>query len=516
MVPLRRRLAKWRLPSPPSRLQRGWQPSAPFPHHDPWNTGAKLRAGEFEFLSEKAFLGRPVDWEAPGQSLLWRFNLHYFHYLHLLSDREQVALCRDWIASNPVGEGAGWHPYPTSLRLVNWCRSGLAAREVLESLYRQAAYLFRTVETHVYGNHLLENARALVMAGWYLRGQGEADRWRKRGLAIYRDELGEQILSDGFHFERSPMYHALALEGILDVLNVLPRAGLLRERLREAARAMADALGAVVRPDGTIALFNDSTVEIAPPPRRLLQYAREVLDHRPRPRRTFERAGYYVEDSEDLWMMLDGGAVGPEYLMAHAHADVFSYELSFFGTCFVVDAGVYAYAPGPMRRYVRGTKAHNTVQIDGVDQVECWNSFRVARRAAPKNVSWEKADETAVFCGEFDGYRARIGDDVVHRRRVEIDGRERRVRVLDRVTGRGTHCVESRIRLHPEVGISQSENAIFLEREGRESRLEVEGGGLRREMGWYCPRFGVRHPISVLVIGGEAALPIQLAYEFRY
>ena len=37
--------------------------------------------------------------------LLWRFNLHYFDYLHLLASHEQVALCREWAADNPVGEG---------------------------------------------------------------------------------------------------------------------------------------------------------------------------------------------------------------------------------------------------------------------------------------------------------------------------------------------------------------------------------------------------------------------------
>lgn len=111
--------------------------------------------GRFCFLNETAELGRPVDWSAESMPLLWRFNLHCFDYPHLLESHEQVALCREWTAKNPVGEGVGWHPYPTSLRLVNWCRAELAAPDLLESLYRQASYLYRTVETHVYGNQLL-------------------------------------------------------------------------------------------------------------------------------------------------------------------------------------------------------------------------------------------------------------------------------------------------------------------------------------------------------------------------
>ena len=120
------------------------------------------------------------------------------------------------------------------------------------SLYQQAAYLYRNLETHVGGNHLLENARALVMAGRYFRGQGEADAWQARGLELYRQELPRQILSDGMHFERSPMYHALMLEGVLDVLNVLPAGHSDLAWLTRTAQRMADALAGMTHPDGHV------------------------------------------------------------------------------------------------------------------------------------------------------------------------------------------------------------------------------------------------------------------------
>lgn len=516
VAPLRRWGAAWRVPSPPSDLEGPGQTPVGAPNHDPWNARTDILEGTFCLLNKSGDLGRPVDWAAQEQSLLWRFTLHYFNYLHLLEDEEQVVLCREWIEANPVGAGVAWHPYPTSLRLVNWCRSGLAAPDVLESLYQQAAYLYRNVETHVQGNHLLENARALVMAGCYLDGQGEAEQWRERGLAIYRDELDEQVLANGFHFERSPMYHALVLEGILDVLNVLSTPRPVRTRLREAARAMTDALVSVTHPDGTIALFNDSTQDIAPATDRLLAYARQVLGHDANSRGEFSQAGYYVQESDDLWLMIDGGPGGPEYLMAHAHADVFSYELSLFGDRIVVDGGVYEYSAGPMRQYVRGTGAHNTVQVDGADQFECWDSFRVARRAPPKNVVWEEMKDGAMFRGQFDGYQAQIGNDITHCRRIEIDKAARSVRVFDTVTGTGTHRVESRVRLHPEVEVSQDGNVFFLKRNGNQCTLEVGVGDVRRETGLYCPRFGIRHRICVFVIGGDRSLPVQLSYEFRY
>ena len=516
MAPLRRRLAAWRLPPPPSHLRPTGPAPTQGPAHDPWNTRERIQGGDFCFLNEEASLGRPVDWAAPEQSHLWRFTLHYFHYLHLLSTQEQVALCREWVAANRRGEGVGWHPYPTSLRLVNWCRAGLPASDLLESLYRQAAYLYRTVETHVYGNHLLENARALVLAGCYLQGQGEADRWVRRGLALYRDEIEEQILPDGVHFERSPMYHALMLEGLLDVISVLPDDQSDQQLLRKTARDMTEVLAAVTHPDGTLALFNDSTHEIAPSPARLLQYSREVLGSTPTSQAAFPDAGYYVAQADDLWMMIDGGPAGPEYLMAHAHADLFSYELSLFGGRFVVDSGVYEYAAGPMRQYVRGTAAHNTVQVDGLDQIECWDSFRVARRDAPRDVEWTRTERGAAFNGEFDGYRGRVGDNIAHRRRIEVDKEARCIHVRDTVTGSGVHRVESRIRLHPDVAASQDGDGFVLERNGNQCRIEIEGGRVERETGWYCPRFGVRNKNCCLLIRKKAPLPVQLSYQIRY
>lgn len=513
---LRRWHAAWRVPEPPLELTVTGRAHTAFPAHDPWNTRPEVLEGRFTFLNKTAELGRPVDWQAESMSLLWRFNLHYFHCLYLLKPSEQMALCREWIAANPVGEGVGWHPYPTALRIVNWCRVGLTAPDCLRSLYQQAAYLHRNVETHIYGNHLLENARALVVAGCLLRGQGEADAWLKHGLSIYRRETSEQILSDGFHFERSPMYHALVLEGYLDVLNVLPKGSPDRPQLADAARAMTDALAGVTHPDGRIALFNDSTVEIAPSPAKLLKYADGVLDYAPQPTLDLKEAGYHMYSSEKAWLMLDAGPGGPEYLMAHAHADIFSYELSLGGYRFIVDTGVYGYGSDDMRDYVRGTAAHNTVEVDGTDQIECWDRFRVARRAAPHSVVWTSRPHGVEFEGIYSGYEALIGNDIQHTRRLVLDEAARTITFEDKVEGTGSHQIASRIHLHPEVAVRNEAGTWMLSRDGVTCTLVTDGPQVQRVSGWYCPRFGVRKKNDVFVLRHDGALPTRMRYRLRY
>ncbi len=488
-----------RLPEPPADLRGAFRPRVVPPQHEPWNSAEGLRAGRFCFLNERAELGRPVRWGAPEKPLLWRFNLHYFHYLHLLERDEQVALCRDWMAAHPPTVQPAWHAYPTSLRIVNWCRAGIEAADLQASLYGQAAHLYRNLETHVMGNHLLENARALVHAGRFFEGEGEAPRWLEKGLAIYRREAREQILPDGGHFERSPMYHALMLEGFLDVLNLLPEGHPDRPFFRETCSAMVAAFQPFVHPDGSLALFNDSTQEIALEPAILLDYADALLGTRPSPRWSLPATGYHAFRDETWYFVCDAGPAGPDYLMAHAHADVFSFELSVGGVPFVVDTGVYAYAPGAARDFVRQTRAHSTLEIDGADQIETWGSFRVGRRAAPHDVETMRTGRTLQVTGRFSGSARQIGDGLTHQRAFMLDADAGTLRIEDEVRGRGRHHLASRLTLHPDVAVRVEGCEAWLERAG--VRLHVTASHpLAVEQGWHCPRFGVREARPVLVL----------------
>ncbi len=498
-----------RLPDPPRRLQGALPARVAIPQHDPWNTAEALRLRHFCFLNDSADLRNPVRWSAREKPLLWRFNLHYFHYLHLLEREEQDVLCRDWIAANSPGTQPAWHAYPTALRIVNWCRADVQAADLQDSLYRQAAHLYRNLETHVMGNHLLENARALVYAGRFFEGQGEAPRWLEKGLGIFRTQTPEQILPDGGHFERSPMYHALMLEGYLDVLNLLPENHPDASFFEETCQRMTAAFQSFIHPDGSLALFNDSTQEIALAPDLLLGYADALLGSRPAPRLDLPDTGYHAYRDAHWYFVADAGPVGPDYLMAHAHADVFSFELSVGGVPFIVDTGVYSYANGPARDYVRSTAAHSTLEIDGVNQVETWGSFRVGRRAAPRDVRAERTSGSLRVEGVFDGYAQQIGDALLHRRTFSLDAEAGALRIEDRVEGQGTHRIVSRLTLHPEVEVRVEDDAAWLERDGIRLRvtasdtLEIEEGG-------YCPRFGTRKARPVLTLTHDGPLAASL------
>ncbi len=547
VAPLRRRVTALRLPPAPAELGRPGLPVRVVrPGHDPWNEAAALTEGEFRFLGRPLQVGWPPHWQAGETAdlpLLWQFHLHYHEFLSLLGPADRVAVCRDWAERNPPGAGVAWHPYVTSRRIASWCRflPPEAGPELAQSLWRQTAYLARNVERHVLGNHLLDNARALVLAAAWMGDRPEVAGWRALGLEILREQVGEQVLSDGIHFERSPMYQALVLEMLLDVLNVLPEGHSGRPVLEPAARALGDGLWSLVHPDGGIALLNDAALGVAPPASSLLSSLRALTGHEPRRRAAFPEGGYYVWDADPAWLVVDGGPIGPDHLPAHGHADTFTYELSLGGVRFVADSGVSRYEAGPDRDRERGTRAHNTVCVDGMDQAEVWGSFRVGRRWAPERVSFVldgggsgldgpeiggtsagSSGGRAVprgfrFEGEFGGYARLIGDGIRHRR-VLTGSSGREIRVEDQVTGRGEHRVESLIHLHPDVRVEREpgqERALRLTRDGVEARLVVEAGRLAVEESVHSPRFGEVLPSQAVVVY-EERLPARLSYRISY
>jgi hypothetical protein len=84
------------------------------------------------------------------------------------------------------------------------------------------------------------------------------------------------------------------------------------------------------------------------------------------------------------------------------------------------------------------------------------------------------------------------------------------------VFGQGTHRAESRLHLHPDVHVQQDGERIHLRRGEDRCRIDVVTGEIGWEKGWYCPHFGVRHRICVLVMRDEGRGPLRCGYRFRY
>jgi uncharacterized heparinase superfamily protein len=374
----------------------------------------------------------------------------------------------------------------------------------------------RNLEYHLMGNHLFTNAKALVYAGLYFDGP-EAERFLRTGLDIVARQIGEQILLDGGHFERSPMYHAAALEDQLDLLNLLQAARQpVPQSWTQLIARMQHWLDVMEHPDGEISLFNDAALGIAPSGAELRDYATR-LGHAPRAANCaslvlLPDSGYARLSCGPFCLIADCAPLGPDYLPAHGHADTLSFELSIDGRRALVNSGTSEYGSSAERQRQRGTAAHNTVMVDGENSSEVWSGFRVARRARVRVLKAEDGDAPALTA-EHDGY-IRLRGRNLHRRRWAL--RPGSLRIEDEVTGAFKRA-EAFFHLHPDVRmLGQSEShRIDLGLGSRKFRLQFEGAeAVELRPGTWHPRFGIslsNHHVAVRFAG--AHLETNLAVD---
>ncbi len=432
-----------------------------------------LTQWEFCFLNEKHLLDSPADWDDPGISKLWRYNLHYFDDLNAVNADSRVdwhkELMAKWIRDNPPAIGTGWEPYPTSLRIVNWIKWALSGNELsqesIHSLAIQIRWLAQRLEFHILGNHLIANAKALIFAGLFFKG-AEATSWLATGLNILKDEVTEQILSDGGHFERSPMYHQIVLEDLLDLVNItaafpklVPEKQLVE--WRNTIDIMFYWLQSILHPDREIPFFNDAAFGIVVPFEELREYAVRLginVDFNSESLINLPKSGYVRVENGVAVGLIDVAPIGPDYLPGHAHADTLSFELSLFGQRVFINSGVSQYGNNLVRQYQRSTIAHNTVGIDGYNSSEVWAGFRVARRAYPKHLEVEKLNsEIKVVC-EHDGY-TRLPGKCIHKR--EWIFKEKRLCIIDKITGTYKNAVAN-FYLHPDIKINEANELMGI------------------------------------------------------
>ena len=545
---LQRKTLRWRK-SVPVVLKKVSPPAA-FPEWQSPSALHGIETREFRFLNVTHPPSGYIPWSSREFSRLWLYHLNYCDFLNvdLRAFERRFHLVRaldvalDWCTQNTTGMEVGWEPYPLSLRIVNWLKflmrnaeraealgKGETLQALLAGLRIQALALEARLETHLLANHLMKNIKALMFAGALLSAP-ESSRWWAKGEKLLKRELAEQILPDGGHFERSPMYHAEALEDLLDIRTLASACeGIIKcaPQLSACIAQMAAFLRCMLHPDGEIPLFNDSALGIARPAGQLVTLAGDSVEvpSIARPEVSIlDDTGYAVirAPSSGGCLIFDCGPLGPDYQPGHGHSDVLSYELSLHGQRVVVDTGVSTYEPCAERRYERSTAAHNTVRIDGEDQAETWASFRVGRRPRVGRID---AGETAGMSFVRGGHYAYQHRSVTHFRMIVLTSTNSWV-VIDSLSGKGKHLVESFIHFHPAVRVENVNNPPTSAAGTASTCWAIQfgeyqyflttlgPGELMARESWYAPEFGLRQHRTTLHWSWEGDLPVRLIYTF--
>ena len=409
--------------------------------------------GRFRLLNLDRVYPSGVEWGDSHHGPLWHYTLNAFDWAVFPLEKSLEALAymdaflKD-LPNNPVG----MDPWPTSRRIQNWIRV-LNREEVplrdrnrlAGALDAQARVVSRNLETHLLGNHLLENGLALMWAGYWLNNR----RFLARSLRVLSAQLKKQILRDGGHEERSPMYHCRLLEGLISSLYMVRnnpeiyRKSTFESVLAPAVEAMMGWTRAISFSDGSLPQVNDSAPGGAPSPAALEIRVHELGV----PVRTpgLGESGYRRLVNHGLELLADVGPMGPDHNPGHGHCDALSFILHVNGHPLLVDTGTSSYDEPEVRFAERSTRAHNTVMVDGREQSEIWGKFRVGRRARIRDLSTGENYVEATHTGyDIMGIR--------HCRRLELYPNE--LRILDRVQGSPSRPCEANFHFHPRVPVN--------------------------------------------------------------
>jgi uncharacterized heparinase superfamily protein len=423
----------------------------------------------FNFLNKKVKFNGLIGWNDVSIEKLWLYNLHYFDDLNALDSvnriDEHYLLIKNWIENNPLSAGGiGWEPYTLSIRLVNWIkwcsRHKIDDSEVLESIYSQAQVLSKTLEYHILGNHLFSNAKALMFVGHFFEGKiGEV--FINQASTLFERELTEQFLDDGGQFELSPMYTAMAVFDILDLIKIGRISS--RDKNSEQDRNLCSIaqkglfwLQIMSHPDGDVSFFNDSSKGVAPKISYLLAYA-STLGISPSQKidtqalLTLKSSGYSRISIGESVLLFDHANIGPDYLPGHSHADNLSVEWSMGVQRVLVNSGTSLYGVSSERNRQRKTSCHNTVEVDRFDSSEIWSGFRVARRAYSSLESSQSDSNSVSISASHDGYK-RLSGRVTHTRTINVTNSN--MKIIDKLDGRWRQACGF-FHFHPDIAVKQ-------------------------------------------------------------
>lgn len=469
--------------------------------------------------------GRGVNWfsgqEIALRHLSWLFGIHVFSGFGLVSDSLRAAVGRNLAAS-------GAH----IARHIEYARDS------------------------VYNNHLLSEALGLYVAGSLLPGI-EAERWRKEGFELLTEAAGRMVYGDGGYLQDSHNYHRVAMQIYLWATAFTRANGEQPPRAWIAAmeRSLDFLFAQQNDEDGRLPNYgaNDGSnplvlattdfsdfrpilqaLSVATRGERIYPrgpwdemavwfFGPEALEMPARvPHKasvSFAASGYHVLRGTEAnsFCTFRCGSI----LDRFAQIDMLHLDVWWRGENVLADAGTYLYN-GPTRwhSHFMRTETHNTVQLDGRDQMPHVRQFKTLYRTQGRLLRFEDTPEWALCEGEHYGYQRE--EKCIHRRSVLLLKEAELWVVVDTISGEGSH----RARLHwlagdypcdfdrheARLGLETPKGRFtvtVLDRTGApHATAEVVSGVEAPARGWLSRYFGEKVPVPSLAAIETGALPI--------
>lgn len=376
---------------------------------------------------------------------------------------------------------------------------------ILDTIYQHGWLISKRLSLYSsLGNHTVAECVGLIFAGAIFRNTKDGREWLKLGIELLKKELDHQILDDGGPVEQSFNYHRFVLDLYWLTIDFIEKNNLynfsdIKDRLIQGERFITSFKD--IR--GNLPSIGDSDDghAIAPTihPRRI------ISDKNNKKIQTFSSSGYTIINKDDFVLIFDHGPLGMAPLYNHGHADALSIILSVENKEMLIDPGTYLYNGEPeFRKYFKGTRAHNTVTIDALDQAIQETGFIWSKPYKAKLLKRIETGEYIFLQASHDGYM-RIKEPVKHFRSISYF--DKTFIIKDTFFGEGFHTFELNYHVHPDSEIALKYNGWWkINNQGteifvkllHEHNFNVIKGQKEPMFGWQSPSYGIKRESGVL------------------
>lgn len=480
-----------------------------------------------------------------------------------------VTIIRDWSKQNPLAHSVNWYPMEVAMRAIvivlitemltamDMCDAAVAAELPME-LARHGEFIWKTLEyTDVRGNHYAAEVVSLLLIGLTIDSQyPRAKEWTSFAKKKIEQEIKEQFLVDGVHFEKSVPYHRLVLElFMLSAIALRRRGEELSKESQDRLRAAAKYLLMVRQPDGlspvigdnddghilcwdflrlrnhqavldTVSCyFHDEALRVSKDASLAAfwlfgEQASKQWQKMPDAssnHRYFEAGGMVVSKTNINYLCYDVGEVGTRGRGGHGHNDLFSFDLLINGDPIFCDSGCSVYTgDSHLRNRYRSTSSHNCLQIDGKEMAMMRGMWQIADSGRPEKVCVRQIDHITTIDGSHAGYH-RLEDAVTHRRRFQHDSRNGFCECTDFLDCSKSHVITRYFHFAPGIQpIIQGNQAEINTPNAKGFLVWNEGAIAEIVEGLYSEGYGKNVLRNVLVLQSEITGPAVLNFTINF
>ena len=476
-------------------------------------------------------------WEKSRFSFLYELIRYDYHFQKDTS-HFVFSEIENWIDSNPVNMGPNYKcSQEMSLRILNWTyalhyfKNSSALTEqlfekIINIIYRQAQHVFGNINFSriaVRNNHAITETLALYLVGLLFPFFPESKKWKQKGKQWFEEEIAYQVYPDGTFLQFSMNYHRVVVQ-LLTWGLALAKANneTFGEAVYKRAEASYNFLTACINDkDGNLPNYGANDGALFFPLNN-----NEFRDYRPQLESlglllgkgttgNFEDKYWYCiapvkDDFKPIIFSQQGGVFsfknGGYYILREidamtfircgnhkdrpSQADNLHLDIWAGGENILRDAGSYKYnTDEDTIRFFFGTASHNTVMLNGYDQMLKGNRFIWYNWSGPAKGNWKETTDYFEFAGEIEAFK-HIAPGIIHKRIVKKYKGILKWEIIDEM------LTSVDLPIHQLWNPSNNFNEKYII-----SAKEKDGSPLTAtsKPGWYSGKYGYKEPISQII-----------------